>query len=209
MLNSHLKSTLSFPRAAHGGRYMFVKFFIVLALSILTQGCVSHSLPPVLKESNFHINKPLIISSRNPKSLALTISSANVFSKVIISNTSSNTDFVAKSNKKGRGSSVIPGITAITLGIIPTITSESFGESFTITHGNKTYNINAIWRQNTVLGWVSYLLNILPSRTKSIPTNSKEYINFVKRKIQFELSNSKQSQYYNNHKRELRRSRRN
>jgi len=188
---------------------MFLKVIILIAISTLTQGCVSHSLPPVLKESNFYVNKPLIISSKNPKTLAQTISSANVFSKVIISNTPSKTDYVAKSYKKGRGNAVIPGITAITLGIIPTITSESFGESFTITHGNNTYKINAIWRQKTVLGWVSYLLNILPSRTKSIPTNSKEYINFVKRKIQFKLSNSKQGQYNNNHKRELRRSRNN
>ena len=167
-----------------------MKNFLILIL-LLGSGCVSQVLPPSTDDIIFKIDQPVYIHpSRHEvyrKSLAKALERAEVFTEVKMETVDDPEVFRAKVHRRVSGSAVIPFFTFISLGIIPTIVEEEFGESFYLNYEGKQYKVEATWKGNTILGWLAVVMNVLPGRTMGSPEESRRFERFLKSKIKDSL----------------------
>ena len=77
-------------------------------------------------------------------------------------------DLLARVERPITGNAVIPILSLITLGLIPTVTEEEHGYSFSIRSpksSERVVIVEYVHRGYTVLGWVAGLLNLFPQWT--------------------------------------------
>ncbi len=163
-----------------------------LVVSGLIGGCSSSILAPELSPAEKIIVESASfdyvvgIEEYNPKiysdRLIESLRKTNLFKEVnYIERLSSEPTLTGRVNRAVYGSSVIPMVTALTLGFFPTWVEEEHGNSFTLTRTDKptnTVKVNSVYKGNTVLGWVSGILNIFPNRTNE---DSKSHPRYYKR----------------------------
>jgi hypothetical protein len=161
---------------------------VPLLLALLSSGCATQVLPPKVHPSAFTIDQPVHVKSyRYPaysESLKEALAGTRVFTAVTTAKTHSSESYVAEVNRQVHGNAVIPLLTFISLGIIPTVTEEEFGESFFLRHKGETHRIEATWKGHTTLGWVALFMNFSPSRTFSDPESHSRFHAFLRSKIQ-------------------------
>ena len=89
-----------------------------------------------------------------------------------------NADLVARVNRHIYGTATLPILTGLSLGFIPTVVGEEWGEAFTLhanNRGGSAVTIDFTYRGATVLGWVAGFLNISPDRTSTDPTKTQRF----------------------------------
>jgi hypothetical protein len=77
-------------------------------------------------------------------------------------------DLIVRVHGTPAGSTAIPLLPAISLGLIPMVADETWGTLFSLSSPHdptKRVVIEARWTGPTTLGWVSALLNLSPNRT--------------------------------------------
>jgi hypothetical protein len=77
-------------------------------------------------------------------------------------------DLLAQVERSITGNAVIPILSLITLGLIPTVTEEEHGYSFSLRSpksSERVVIVEYVHRSYTVLGWVAGLLNFFPQWT--------------------------------------------
>lgn len=82
-------------------------------------------------------------------------------------------DLIVRVQGTPAGSTAIPLLPAISLGLIPMVADETWGTLFSVSSPRdpaKRIVIEARWTGPTTLGWVSALLNLSPNRTGSVVT---------------------------------------
>ena len=157
---------------------------IPIFLTLLLSGCVSQTLPPKVPESSLKIDNAISIKPHQhpvySESLQAAIEGTEIFTQVTTNDTS---DTTAKVNRQVHGSAVIPLLTILSLGIIPTTVEEEFGKSFILVHRGKTHEIEATWNGNTILGWAALPMNLSPNRTMGNPEKHPRFAAFLRSKI--------------------------
>lgn len=161
--------------------------FVIVAFAL--SGCAASRLPERLPESSMQI----IQSSELPFSVAVekykypvysegletNLSNTKIFKMVENANQISKPDLVAKVENRIYGTAcVIPWLTFITLGIVPTIVKENHGNAFSLSspdHPNDKVMITFRYRSTTVLGWAGLFLNLHPDWWLC-PKSSKRYL---------------------------------
>lgn len=165
----------------------FMKYALI-PLALLLSGCASMVLPPKTPDTTLRIDQQIYVEPyRYPaysRSLHKALEGADIFTEVRTGESRDPEPYVARVNRRVHGNAVIPFLTFISLGIIPTITEEEFGESFFLVHEKNTHDIEATWKGKTVLGWAALILNVSPNRTFGNPERSRRYDSWLGSKIQ-------------------------
>ena len=157
-------------------------------------GCATSRLPSSLEMDEYTLSKDLkynvIIGVEKYKypayseNLINILKSLDVFRDVVYVDEGKDYNLVAKIEKEVYGESIIPILTIITFGIIPTIVEEYYGIIFSINERNndkKTELINASFRNITILGWIALPMGILPQYSLlGRPETSTRYKNRLK-----------------------------
>ena len=100
---------------------------------------------------------------------------------------------VASVDRPVHGNAVIPLWTALSLGLIPTVTREAHGHVFWLAQRScpgSTVQIDFRYSGNTILGWIAVPANLLPGRTAKPPPDHPEYRAALRTVICRRLSNS-------------------
>lgn len=171
--------------------------YLILMISIITSGCVSQVLPPRVDDVDFKVDQPVYVKEHKRPVYSASLRSAlmetEIFKDVKKSSQTNDEMYVAKVHRQVHGSSALPFMTFLTLGIIPTVTEEEWGESFYLQVDGRQYEIEATWKGNTMLGWLAILANLSPGRTASHPEESELFKRFLKSKIKESLQEEQKS----------------
>lgn len=87
-------------------------------------------------------------------------------------------DLLARVERSITGNTVIPILSLITLGVIPTMTEEEHGYSFSLRSpksSKRVVIVKYVHRGYTVLGWVAGLLNLFPQWTEDSVHNDLHF----------------------------------
>jgi hypothetical protein len=155
-----------------------MKLFLVLLL-LVCSGCASMVLPPKTPHPAITIDQAVDVESDHfpaySRSLQKSLENTGIFAEVRAGDARGSAPYVVRVNRHVHGNAVIPFLTFISLGIIPTVTEEEFGESLFLDHAGKTTAIDATWKGKTVLGWAALILNLSPNRTSRNPEQSPRF----------------------------------
>jgi len=92
-------------------------------------------------------------------------------------------DLLARVQGTPAGSTAIPLLPAISLGLIPAVADETWGTLFSLSSPHdptKHVAIETRWTGPTTLGWVSALLNLSPNRTAGpVTTHPRTTLHFA------------------------------
>jgi len=92
-------------------------------------------------------------------------------------------DLIVRVQSPPNGAAVIPLLTAISFGFIPTVADETWGTLFSLSSPRdptRRVVIEARWTGPTTLGWVSALLNLSPNRTGGeVKTHPRTTLHFA------------------------------
>lgn len=166
----------------------------VVALLLITMaagligGCTSMVLPPSLSDSElarvsstrFHVSVG-VEKDENPlysDRLVHALRRTGLFSRIEKLEDLPHADLVARVNRHIYGTATLPILTGLSLGFIPTVVSEEWGEVFTLhanNKGNSAITIDFTYRGATVLGWVAGFLNISSDRTSTDPRKTHRF----------------------------------
>ncbi len=87
-------------------------------------------------------------------------------------------DLVARVTRPVYGTaSILPLLTVVTLGIVPTWGDEEWGDAFELTsaHGAESVEVDFSYERPTILGWVALVANVSPNRQAGNPRNSTRF----------------------------------
>ena len=173
------------------------KFLIVVLISMsILVGCSTSRLPPNLgdedlaKIQNLHFDVAVGVERYKfpaySDNLLSVLSDLKVFDDVFYSDSGKSFQLIARVESEVHGEAVIPLLTAITLGVIPTIVNENHGVVFSLSDRKanvKTF-IYGEYRDKVILGWVALPMKLLPQYTGSgTPEESIRYLNLLKLKL--------------------------
>ncbi len=169
---------------------MVVAIVLVVLVRGFAGGCTSTILPPRLTRTQH----ALIDSVRFPATVAVepykwpvyserlitALRATQLFARVdSLSRFSEPPTFVARVARPIYGSAVLPLLTGISLGLIPTITQEEHGHAFWLISSAQPRDsllIDFSYRGPSVLGWVCVLLNVSPNLTSgNVYTHARFY----------------------------------
>lgn len=154
----------------------------VLALLLLT-GCASQPLPPRITPSQ----RAVLDTARIPVSVGVqagrfprvyaeklvqALRQTNLFTHVDLLEKVPDARLVATVRRPVYGTATIPVFTILSFGVIPTVVTEEWGESFTLARrdvSRRPLSVELTWRGRTILGWVAGLANLSPDRTSADP----------------------------------------
>lgn len=150
---------------------------MALALLILQSGCATSRLPERLSPSecaflNDARQFPVVIAVQEykypvySKKLIRDLRSTGLFEEVQQADDLDGVDFIARVEDTVYGTAVIPILTFLSLGIIPTIVQEEHGNDFSIepvfTMADKV-RIPYRYSTESILGWKALFLNVSPN----------------------------------------------
>ena len=141
-------------------------------------GCASQTLPPRLPADLLALNAathfPLTVGVEKfaleaySEDLISQLRRTGLFDRVdYVDRLAAPPDIIAKVENGVSGTAVIPVLTLLTLGIIPTTVTESWGTIFSLRSRlapNESVGVNFHYQGRTTLGWVAVLLNLSPDR---------------------------------------------
>ena len=160
-----------------------------IALLSFASGCVSSSLPPrptpeqrtAIQETRFDLTVG-VEQFRNiayPDSLIEALARTNLFVRVDrLENFATPPDLVARLTQYVPGAAVIPLMTGLSLGIIPTIVDEGHGYIFSLglpDVESPEVPIRFEYSGPTTLGWLALFENLSRSRTVGDVTNHPRF----------------------------------
>ena len=162
---------------------------IILIFGVaLTSGCASSRLPPRLSAVDQKRITPLNVTvSVEPyeyqvysDSLKTDLHNTKLFKAVDYRhNLSTPPDLVVNVEERIHGTAAIPCLAALTLGIVPCIVQEEWGQVFSFSppdDPSKRVRVEFRYESATVLGWAGLFLNLSPGWS-SDPHSSQRYLN--------------------------------
>ena len=158
---------------------------LILGLALLVAGfgfaggCGSTTLPPrITAEQRALLHKiqmAVTVGVEDYKypvysdGLTKALQNTHLFARVDhLKNFTTAPDIVARVEESIHGNAVIPMLTGLSLGIIPTTTYETHGYSFSLSRpgiGTSRVPVRFAYSGPTTLGWWAMVLNMLPDRT--------------------------------------------
>jgi hypothetical protein len=165
-----------------------MKVLIALILALLAS-CASSPLPPKLTEveSRRLSELPLpysvgVARYKHPvysEKLSDALEATGAFSRVApLDQFGSPPDLIATVEESIHGTAVIPALTFLTLGVVPTLVDENHGFVFSLTTSSgrsKKTIIDASYRGTTTLGWAALVVNASPEYMQSDPEQSERF----------------------------------
>lgn len=162
--------------------------FLAIPLCLLAS-CASSSLPPRLTASETkrlsEIPLPYtvgVVPYKHPvysDHLTASLKASGVFKKVApISEISGTPDYVAVVEERVHGSAVIPALTLVTAGVIPTVVGENHGLVFSLAPSSRRSQktkVDASYKGTTTLGWAALAVNVSPDHTSADPDESERF----------------------------------
>jgi hypothetical protein len=107
------------------------------------------------------------------------LKAAGVFSRVsLTSDFDGKPDFVAVVEKQVHGSAVIPALTFLTAGVVPTVAEEENGVVFSLAPSSRKSQktmVDASYRGTSTLGWAALGIRVLPDYTGTEPEQSERF----------------------------------
>lgn len=167
---------------------MSLKALFLLPLLLLAS-CVSNPLPPRLNADQERrlgeLPLPYSVGVARHKypshsdGLEKGLRAAGVFRKVApLESYVKPPDLIATVEEPVSGTAVIPALTFLTLGLVPTVVEEDHGFIFALapaTHRNRRTRVDAHYRGTTTLGWAGLAVSGLPDYTSSAPGESERF----------------------------------
>jgi hypothetical protein len=162
-------------------------------LVCLLAGCVSAPLPPRLtaEQSKQLAELPLpysvgVVPYMHPvysDKLTVALQASGVFSKVEpLTSFRQPPDLIATVEKSVHGSAVIPALTILTVGVVPTMGQEDHGFVFSLApsgqRSRKTM-VNASYSGTSTLGWAGLGMRALPGYTGAEPEQSDRFLKML------------------------------
>jgi hypothetical protein len=160
---------------------------IVMATGLL-RGCTSMPLPRPLTDVELsQINKTRYNASvgvekdENPlysDRLIRALRKTELFNKVEKLENLPNPDLIARVERHIYGTATVPFLTGLSLGFIPTIVREEWGEVFSLRSlkiADSKITIDLTYKGTTVLGWAAGFWNFSPNRTFVNPRETQRF----------------------------------
>lgn len=159
-----------------------------IALCFLAS-CASSALPPRLTavESGRLSEIPLpytvgVVPYHQPvysDKLTAALKASGVFKKVApVSEIHGEPDYVAVVEESVHGSAVIPALTFVTAGVVPTVVEEDHGLVFSLAPSSRRARktmVDASYKGMTTLGWAALAINLSPTHTSENPDESERF----------------------------------
>jgi len=120
------------------------------------------------------------------KSLQKALIRTNMFSDVVIISSGSRYDIIARIEEEVHGTATVPLLTALTLGIIPTIVKENHGHVFSLSMASDIpvqAMVSSKYSSSTTMGWIALPLWMIPGFSVGDPDNSYRYCLHLQRSI--------------------------
>jgi hypothetical protein len=166
-----------------------VGLLLIVMAAGLIGGCTSMVLPRSLSDAElarvrstrFNVSVG-VAKDENPlysDRLVRALRRTRLFGRVERLEEVPNADLVARVDRHIYGTATIPILTGLSLGFIPTVTSEEWGEAFTLhanPKGNSAVTIEFTYRGATVLGWAAGFWNISSDRTSADPRKTQRFV---------------------------------
>lgn len=161
----------------------------LLLLLLLAVGCATSALPPKLSESQAervrttHFAARVAVEQYEPSGyserLIQALRSTGLFDEVGPLGAVEEPDLVASVDRPIYGTaSMLPLLTVVSLGIIPTFVSEEWGEDFTLRatgDGGGDVGIELSYEGPTTLGWLALLRAVSPRHTLGNPRETPRF----------------------------------
>lgn len=159
------------------------------SLFCLLVGCVSAPLPPRLTQvqSERLSELPLsysvgVVAYMYPvysDSLTTALKASGVFSQVApLGDYKRPPDLIATVEKSVHGTAVIPALTFITFGVVPTVVQEDHGFVFSLAPSSRKSQktmVDASYSGTSTLGWAALFIRALPDYTGTEPEQSERF----------------------------------
>lgn len=165
-------------------------------LVVILQGCSTSRLPSSIDAPKLEIIKNLkfdkVIGVEKymypaySEKLKTVLKDLNVFNDVVYSDSGSPYDLLARVDKEVSGTPVIPILTIISFGLIPTTVKESYGVIFSLNDNEKNTKIviDAAYYDDAVMGWMALPMKFSPKYSfRDSPESSVRYRNYLKYKL--------------------------
>jgi hypothetical protein len=167
----------------------FLRLTGIALVSGLICSCASTALPPHLSPEQAARLKKLPLKLRvgvepsqvpvYSEKLAEALSKAGIFEQVApLGSFAKPPDLIARVEKEVHGTAVIPALTFLTGGLVPTVVEESHGNVFSLskgTRGARRALVDASYRGTTTLGWAALGTGSLPGFTLGSPEESERF----------------------------------
>ena len=164
-------------------------FAIVTVASGAVGGCTSSALPPKPTASQLdhllrtHFKASVGVEKAKfpaySERLVEALRKTGLFDRVDHLENLPEATLVARVERHIYGNAVIPVLTGITLGIVPTVTTETHGHAFSLSPrsgAGRKVAVDFTYSGATILGWYAGLANLSPDRTSGDPyTNDRFY----------------------------------
>ena len=158
-------------------------------LVCLLAECVSAPLPPrltaVQRERLTELPLPYSVGVApyvHPvysEKLAAVLKASGVFSQVApLGEFKRPPDFVATVERSVHGSAMIPALTILTAGVVPTVGEEEHGVVFSLAPSSRRTQktmVDAAYRGTSTLGWAALGIRMLPDYTGTEPEQSERF----------------------------------
>jgi hypothetical protein len=150
---------------------------ILCAAAVLTGACSTTTLPPDLSDAQ----RDLIRTTRFDATVGVETYDPPVYSERLIDALRATAlfkqvepvaayktppDLIARVERPVSGDPVLPLVTVLTLGLLPTVVDEKHGHVFSLRSGRKegdALGIECTFTGRTTLGWLAAALNFLPN----------------------------------------------
>lgn len=150
--------------------------------------CSSVTLPPALtpaqealiRETHFHmtIGVESFTSPVYSERLTVNLRNTGLFDAVRPLDSIPRPDLIARVTRPIYGNAVIPILTAISLGLIPTISDEEWGDAFVLIRTadtTKQVPVEFSYHGPTTLGWLAVIKNLRRDRTPDDPYTTTRF----------------------------------
>ena len=164
---------------------------VLLATSVLCLlvGCVSAPLPPRLTQVQreglaklplpYSVGVAPYVHQVYSEKLAAVLKASGVFSQVApLGEFKRPPDLVATVERNVHGSAMIPALTILTAGVVPTVGEEEHGVVFSLASPSRRTQktmVDSSYRGTSTLGWAALGIRMLPGYTGTEPEQSERF----------------------------------
>ena len=160
----------------------------ILILIAWVGGCASASMPPEPADSDMSVVRATHFSCsvgveeyQSPvysERLVTALRRTGLFDTVDNLERVPDAQLVARVQRRVYGTAMIPWLTGLTLGIVPTTVEEEWGEVFSLAARDEAGSrvlVDFTYKGPTTLGWVALLYNLSPQRTIYSPRKTERF----------------------------------
>lgn len=152
------------------------------------RGCASAALPPSLSDEQLKVVRSTRFRTTvgvercewpaYSDGLVESLRRTNLFDRVDHLDRVSDAQLIARVDRRICGTATIPIFTMVSLGIIPTIVDEEWGESFTLSRAGDARSglqVEFAYTGPTTLGWIGALASLSPNSTAGNPRDTGRF----------------------------------